>query len=80
MPIKTTSITNHSKKWNLFVNEIEKSEYLIALAKSGKSRAQSAGVRAFMYLYVNDPDIRNKVNEIIDDFIVYKDNGEPSLL
>lgn len=80
MPIKTTQLTNHSKKWNLFVNEIEKSEYLAALAKSGKFRAQSAGVRAFMYLYVNDQDVRNKVNAIIDNFIVYKDNGDPSLL
>ena len=80
MPIKTTQLTNHSKKWNLFVNEIEKSEYLITLAKSGKLRAQSAGVRAFMHLYVNDPEVRDKVNAIIDDFIVYKDNGEPSLL
>lgn len=80
MPIKPDKYTNHSKKWNLFVNEIEKTEYLCALAKSGKSRAQSAGVRAFMYLYVNDKDIRNKVNAIIDKFIVYKENGEPSLL
>jgi hypothetical protein len=80
MPIKTNRFNNHSKKWNLFENEIEKTEYIVALVKSGKSRAQSAGVRAFMHLYATDEDVRNKVNAIIDDFIVYKENGKPSLL
>lgn len=80
MPRKPSKTEALDKKWNLYVNEIDKADYLIALAKSGKSRCQSAGVRAFMYLYANDEEVRNKVNAIIDDYLVYKDNGSPSLL
>ena len=65
-------------KWNFYCNPIRKAEYLIALQKAGKHKCQSAGVRAFMYLYVNDEVVRNKVNEIIDDYLVYKDNGDIS--
>ena len=80
MPIKTTNLTKHDKRWNFYVNEIEKCKYLEALKKSGKSKAQSAGIRALMYLYVNDIEVRNKVNTVIDDFLVYKQNGEISQL
>ena len=80
MPIKTNNLTKHDKKWNFYVNEIEKCKYLEALQKSGKAKAQSAGIRALMYLYISDADIRNKVNTIIDDFIVYKKNGDISQL
>lgn len=80
MPRKVEANEALKTKWNMYVNDIEKLEYLAALVKSGKSRCQSAGVRAFMYLYVHDEEVRNKVNTIIDDFIVYKDNGDASRL
>lgn len=80
MPRKTTVETAHDKKWNLYVNEIEKLEYLKALIASGHNNAQSAGVRAFMHLYVTDPEYRAKTNAIIDDYIVYKKDGNPSQL
>lgn len=80
MPIKKDITNNHDKMWNFYVNEIEKANYLLALNKCGKPRAQSAGIRALMYLYVNDIEVRYKVNTIIDDFIVYKKNGEISQL
>lgn len=80
MPIKTTTTTKHDKIWNFYVNEIEKCDYLVALKKSGKPKAQSAGIRAMMHLYCLDEDFRNKVNTIIDNFIVYKKNGEISHL
>lgn len=78
MPRKPGIDQAKCNKWNMYVNPIEKAEYLIALTKAGKARCQSAGVRAFMYLYAQDETIRNKVNEIIDDFLVYKDNGDMS--
>ena len=80
MPRKTTPLTAYDKKWNFYVNEGERIEYLMALAKVGKSRCQSAGLRAFMYLYCHDEEVRDKVNEIIDQFLVYKENGKTSLL
>ena len=80
MPIKTNKLTALSKRWNFYVNEIDKLEYLKALVISGKARCQSAGIRAFMYLYINDEEVRDKVNSIVDDFLVYKENGEPSQL
>ena len=80
MPIKKDVNSKHDKTWNFYVNEIEKCNYLLALNKAGKPRAQSAGIRALMYLYVNDIEVHNKVNTIIDDFIVYKKNGEISQL
>lgn len=80
MPRKVDINSGHTKKWNMYVNEIEKLEYLKALVKSGHSNAQSAGVRAFMYLYANDEEVRNKVNAIIDDYIVYKQDGSSSRL
>ena len=80
MPRRTTIDTAHDKKWNLYVNEIEKLEYLKALIASGHSRAQSAGVRAFMYLYANDEVVRDKVNAIINDYIVYNKDGSQSQL
>lgn len=80
MPIKTNITNNHSKMWNFYVNEIEKCNYLLALNKCGKPRAQSAGIRALMFLYCSDIEVQNKVNTIIDDFIVYKKNGEISQL
>ena len=78
MPRKTTTTTELSEKWNFYINQVDKAEYQVALVKSGKPRAQSAGLRAMIYLYVHDEDIRAKVNNIIDDFIVYKQNGKTS--
>ena len=75
MPRIVDPTTNHYKKWNLYVNEIEKSEFLMALVKSGKARCQSAALRAFMYLYVNDLEVRNKINTIVDKYLVYNNNG-----
>ena len=69
-----------SLRWNLYVNEDDKLNYLLALAKCGKQQCQSAGVRAFMHLYAQDETVRNKVNDIIDNYIVYKDNGSISKL
>ena len=80
MPRKVNSMTEHSKKWNMYVNELEKANFLIALTKSGKSKCQSAAVRAFMYLYANDDVVRNKVNAIVDNFLGYKENGQISKL
>ena len=80
MPRKVDVNTSHDKKWNLYVNEVEKLEYLSALIAAGHRDAQSAGVRAMMHLYVTDPVVRDKVNAIIDDFIVYKKDGNPSKL
>lgn len=67
-----------SDRWNFYVDEKDKVEYTIALAKSGKQKAQSAGLRAFMYLYINDSEVRDKINSIIDNFIVYKANNKIS--
>lgn len=78
MPRKVDVHSAHTKKWNMYVNEVEKLEYLKALIEAGHPRAQSAGVRAFMFLYANDKEVRDKVNAIIDDYLVYKDDGEPS--
>lgn len=80
MPRKIDPHSALTKKWNMFVNEAEKAEYLLALTKAGKSRAQSAAVRAFMYLYATDEEVRNKINAIVDDYMVYKDNGDASIL
>ena len=66
------------KKWNLYVNEADKAEYLLALVKNGKASCQSAAVRAFMWLYVHDPEIQEKINKIVDSFLVYKDHGDVS--
>lgn len=78
MPRKPDIENVHNLKWNFYVNPIEKAEYLIALTKSGKARCQSAGIRAFMYLYAQDEELRTKVNSVIDNFIVYKENGDMS--
>ena len=67
-----------SDRWNFYVDEKDKVEYTIALAKCGKQKAQSAGLRAFMYLYANDPEVRDKINSIIDDFVIYKANNKIS--
>ncbi len=80
MPRKPEPGTELGKKWNMYVNEHERLEYMLALAESGHPRAQAAGIRAFMFLYVNDKEVRDKVNKIIDDFIVYKQNGDSSIL
>lgn len=78
MPRKVDIHSSHTKKWNMYVNEVEKLEYLKALIEAGHPRAQSAGVRAFMHLYATDPIVREKVNAIINDYLVYKDDGELS--
>ena len=80
MPRKVDNTTNHYKKWNMYVNEIEKAKYLLALTKAGKARGQSAAVRAFMFLYANDEVVREKVNAIVDRYLVYNDNGSESKL
>ena len=80
MPKKVDINSGHTKKWNMYVNEIEKLEYLKALIAAGHKDAQSAGVRAFMHLYVTDPIVRDKVNAIIDDYIVYNKDNSPSKL
>ena len=69
-----------TKKWNLYVNEIEKLNYLKALVEAGHPRAQSAGIRAMMHLYVTDINVREKVNSIIEDYIIYNKDGSTSQL
>ena len=80
MPKKVDINSGHTKKWNMYVNEIEKLEYLKALIARGHSNAQSAAVRAFMFLYAHDPEVADKIDAILDDYMVYKQNGEPSHL
>lgn len=80
MPRKPDDNQKLDKRWNFFVNENEKLEFLLALAKNGKQQCQSAALRAFMYLYANDDEVKNKIHNIIKDFIVYKRNGKISVL
>ena len=80
MPIKNTVENEKNLKWNFYVNKIDKMNYLLALTKCGKTRCQSAGIRALMHLYINDPEVQKKVNDIVDDFIVYKQEGTTSCL
>ena len=80
MPRKVSKENALNQQWNLFVNPIEKTEFILALTKSGKSRCASAAVRAFMKLYATDEIVRSKINNIIDDYIVYKENGDKSVL
>ena len=67
MPRKVDINSGHTKKWNLYVNEIEKLEYLKALVAAGFSQAQSAAVRAFMFLYATDKETRDKIKKLIPD-------------
>lgn len=80
MPRKTTINDALNQKWNFYCNSIDKAAYQLELTKCGKSRCQSAAVRAFMYLYVNDKEVRDKINLIVDDFLVYKEDGSTSIL
>lgn len=80
MPRKTDINTSHDKLYNFYINEIQKYNYLIALKQSNKDKAQSAGIRAMIHLYCNDIEFRDKVNSVIDDFIVYKQDGKISQL
>lgn len=70
----------YTKIWNLYVNEIEKLEYLKKLVECGKPKCQSAAVRAFMHLYVTDDMVRNKVNSIVDNYVIYNSNDTISRL
>lgn len=79
MPRKTTVTNEHNTMWNFYVNKIEQLEFIKAVVESGHSRAQSATLRALMHLYVTNESIREEANKIIEDFMVYKQNGEPSL-
>lgn len=80
MPRKVDINTGLTKKWNLYVNEIEHAQFIAALNRCGKQKCQSAAIRAFMKLYTDDPDIRIQINAIIDDFIIYKKDGSQSIL
>ena len=79
MPRKTTVLDEHNTMYNFYVNKIEQLEFIQAVAKNGHSRAQSATLRALMHLYIYDVDIQKKVDEIIDQFIIYRQSGDPSL-
>lgn len=79
MPRKTTVNDEHNTMWNFYVNKIEQLEFIKCVAENGHSRAQSATLRALMHLYIEDKDVQVKVNNIVDNFIVYKKNDEPSL-
>lgn len=78
MPKKVNIHSGHTKKWNMYVNEIEKLRYLQALIDAGFPKAQSAAVRAFMFLYATDEETRKKVNELIPDYLVYNKDGSTS--
>lgn len=80
MPRKVSRCEGLTQRWNFFVNPINKSEFILALAKNGKSRCQSAALRAFMYLYTTDSEVADKINAIVDDFIVYKGDNNISKL
>lgn len=80
MPRKPSKNEELGKKWNFYVNEQERLEFILTLTKSGYSRAQGAALRAMIHLYISDEEFRNKVNNIIEDYLVYKANGDTSIL
>lgn len=80
MPRKVDINTGLTKKWNLYVNEIEHAEFVKALSINNKPKCQSAAIRAFMKLYCSDTEVQAKINNIIDDFIIYKKDGSQSIL
>ena len=80
MPRQPNQLEACDKKWNFYVNEADKVNYLIALSNSGKQRCQSAGLRAMMHLYSVDTDFRDKVNQVIDNYLIYRESGKPSHL
>ncbi len=67
-------------KWNLYVRKGDKLKFQIALLDAGHPNAQAAAIRVMMHLYTSDPNIRDAVNERIEDFRVYKQSGKPSKL
>lgn len=79
MPRKTTVTDEHNRMYNFYVNQVEYLEFVKSVIISGHTRAQSATLRALMHLYVTDKEVRDKVNNIVEDFIIYKTNNEPSL-
>lgn len=71
---------NYSIKWNFYVSPIEKAMFASTLLNNGKKKALSAGLRALMHLYNTDKEVQDKLNNIVDDFIVYKEDGSQSIL
>lgn len=80
MPRKPNDFNKLDKRWNFYVNEIDKAKFILELVKAGFPNCQSAAMRAFMHLYANDEVVREKANAIMEDYIVYKKNGNESLL
>lgn len=80
MPRVVSQLEAKSKRWNMYISELEKAEFMTELLKNGKVGAASAAVRAFIHLYINDNEVKEKVNSIIDDYIIYNKNGTPSKL
>lgn len=79
MPRKPSDLEKMDK-WNFYLPELLKVEYIKALVENGHMRAQSAGLRALMELYTTDKELQEKVKPLIEKHLIYKQNGDPSLL
>lgn len=79
MPRKTTTENEHNTMYNFYINKVEHLNFVKKVTESGYLRAQSAMLRALMYLYIIDDTVRAKANSIVKDFIIYKKNGDISI-
>lgn len=79
MPRKPSDL-EQMNKWNFYLPELLKAEFIKALVSNGHIRAQSAALRALMELYSTDKEIQEKLKPLIDKHLIYKQNGDLSRL
>lgn len=79
MPKYINEENKDSVLWNFYIDKRAKIDFLTKLIETGHFRAQGAAIRALINLYISDKSIQDKINDTIDDFIVYKKNGDMSI-
>lgn len=80
MPRKPSDLERMDLKWNFYVSELLKAEFIQALVENGHVRAQSAALRALMELYITDEETQRKLKDLLPKHLIYKQNGDVSRL
>lgn len=67
-------------KWNMYVDDLTKAEFMKALIDNGHRRAQGAAIRAFMKLYCSDKELQLRMKDLIEEEKILTPGGKESIL
>ena len=69
-----------SDRWNFYIDPTRKINFMLRLDEIGYPNKQSAALRTLMQIFIEDKEVQQLVLKKIEENIVYRKNGKPSIM